>query len=462
MKAAILSLGCAKNLVDSERMMAILKGQNYTLTGDFESADIIIINTCGFIAPAKEESIDAIIRYAALKEKRCRCLVVTGCMVQKYQAEMEREIPEVDLWLTSLNFETIGERLKEMFPDESAESTEFAESAESAEYRDRRLLSTPSHWAYLKIAEGCDNSCTFCTIPQMRGPYVSRSIEDILAEARELVAAGVKEVNLLAQDTSVYGRDRYGKIMLKELLRELVQLDFVRIRILYSYPNRIDDELLALMAKEEKICKYLDIPMQHASDRILKAMGRPERLAKLWDLLGRIRKTDPDFAVRSTFIVGFPGEEDEDFQILCDFLREAELDWVGAFPYSREEDTVAYGLPGQIDEDVKADRYDSIMALLSRCSAQRLTRWVGREETVLIDGATEKDDPLYEQYPYYGRTSFQAPEVDGITYLSARGSYVPGDLVTVKITGSDVYDLTGKISEEEIMEENMDEERILK
>lgn len=453
MKAAICSLGCAKNLVDSERMMAILKGQNYTLTGDFESADIIVINTCGFIAPAKEESIDAIIRYAALKEKHCRCLVVTGCMVQKYQAEMEREIPEVDLWLTSLNFETIGERLKEMFPQETAVS-----AGRGTEYRDRRVLSTPPHWAYLKIAEGCDNSCTFCTIPQMRGPYVSRSIEDILAEARELVAAGVKEVNLLAQDTTVYGKDLYGKIMLKELLRELVKLDFARIRILYCYPNRIDDELLSLMAKEKKICKYLDIPMQHASDRLLKAMGRPERLTKLWDLLGRIRKADPDFAVRSTFIVGFPGEEDEDFQILCDFLREAELDWVGAFPYSREEDTVAYGLPGQIGEDVKADRYDSIMALLSHCSAQRLTRWVGREETVLIDGATEKDDPLYEQYPYYGRTSFQAPEVDGITYLSAKGSYVPGDLVQVKITGSDVYDLTGKILEEEIT----DEERILK
>jgi ribosomal protein S12 methylthiotransferase len=450
LKVAILSLGCAKNLVDSERMMAILKGQNYILTSDFDSADIIIINTCGFIAPAKEESIDAIIRYASLKKKNCRCLVVTGCMVQKYRDEMAKEIPEVDLWLTSLNFETIGERLKERYPEESVVTGE--------DYRGRRVLSTPSHWAYLKIAEGCDNTCTFCTIPQMRGSYVSRSIEDILAEAQELVAAGVKEVNLLAQDTTIYGKDRYGKPMLKKLLKELVQLDFARIRILYSYPNRIDDELLTLMAREEKICKYLDIPMQHASNRILKAMGRPERLEKLCDLLSRIRNADPDFAIRSTFIVGFPGESEEDFIILSDFLKEAALDWVGAFPYSQEEDTVAYGLPEQIDEDVKADRYDSIMALLSRCSAERLTRWVGREEMVLIDGVTAKEDPLSKMYPYYGRTSFQAPEVDGITYLNAKGSYVPGDLVKVKITGSDVYDLTGRILEEEIK----DEERILK
>lgn len=439
MKAAICSLGCAKNLVDSERMMAILKGQNYELTGDFDNADIIIVNTCGFIAPAKEESIDAIIRYAAFKQNNCRCLVVTGCLVQKYREELEKEIPEVDLWLTSLNFETIGARLKEIFPADPV--------AVHGEYGYRRLLSTPAHWGYLKIAEGCDNSCTFCTIPQMRGPYVSRSIESITEEAKELLARGVKEVNLLAQDTTVYGKDLYGKPMLTELLKELVKLDFIRIRILYSYPHRIDRELLELMAREEKICKYLDIPMQHAADGVLKAMGRPERREKLVKLLAMIREIDPDFAVRSTFIVGFPGETEADFMSLCDFLKEAALDWVGAFPYSREEDTVAYDLPGQINEEVKADRYDAVMALLSRCSAQRLERWIGRKETVLIDGKTDKDDPLFAEYPYYGRTSFQAPEVDGITYLSAKNAYAPGDLVKVEINGSDVYDLTGKILE---------------
>lgn len=436
MKAAICSLGCAKNLVDSERMMSILKEYGYDLTGDFEHAEIIIVNTCGFIASAKEESIDAIIRYAQLKKENCRCLVVTGCLVQKYQDELEKEIPEVDLWLTSLNFEILGSCLDSIFAGEPKEEV-------TCDFR--RVLTTPRHWAYLKIAEGCNNSCTFCTIPQMRGPYVSRTIEDIVYEAKELVKRGVKEVNLLAQDTTVYGKDLYGEPKLKELLRELVKLDFLRIRILYSYPNRIDRELLELLAKEEKLCSYLDIPMQHSEDRILKAMGRPERREKLNKLLEMIREIDPDFAIRSTFIVGFPGETDEDFEGLCEFLKEAHLDWVGAFPYSREEDTVAYDLPDQVDEETKNDRYDTVMSLLSRCSADQLERWVGKVETVLIDGVTDEEDDLYETYPYFGRCSFQAPEVDGIIYLSSDKEYAPGDVVKVEITGSDIYDLTGKI-----------------
>lgn len=439
MKVAICSLGCAKNLVDSERMMAILRDRGYELTGDFEQADVIVVNTCGFIAPAKEESIDAIIRYGQLKKEKCRCLIVTGCLVQKYQEELAKEIPEVDIWLSSLNFETIAERLAEIF----AEPTK-----KDLGYGYRRVLTTPGHWAYLKIAEGCNNTCTFCSIPQMRGPYVSRPIEDIVTEAKELLGQGVKEVNLLAQDTTVYGKDLYGEAKLKELLKELVKLDFLRIRILYSYPNRIDRELLELLAKEEKLCSYLDIPMQHADDRVLKAMGRPERRDKLIALLAMIRDVDPDFALRSTFIVGFPGETEAEFEALCTFLKEANLDWVGAFPYSREEDTAAYDLPDQIPEETKALRYDAVMSLLSRTSAQQLERWVGRRETVLIDGATEESDPIHEAYPYYGRTSFQAPEVDGVTYLSGDGNYLPGDVVTVEITGSDVYDLTGKILEE--------------
>lgn len=438
MKAAICSLGCAKNLVDSERMMAILKDYGYDLTADFEHAEIIIVNTCGFIATAKEESIDAIIRYAQLKKRHCRCLAVTGCLVKKYQEELEREIPEVDLWLTSLNFEKIGECLNSLFSDREKEAI-------TCDFR--RVLTTPAHWAYLKIAEGCNNTCTFCTIPQMRGPYVSRSIEDIVSEAKELIKRGVKEINLLAQDTTVYGKDLYGEAKLKELLKELVKTDIFRIRILYSYPNRIDRELLELLAKEEKLCSYLDIPMQHSEDRILKAMGRPERREKLNALLTDIRDIDPDFALRSTFIVGFPGETEKDFEGLCEFLKEAKLDWVGAFPYSREEDTVAYDLPNQIDEETKNNRYDAVMSLLSRCSAERLERWVGKTEKVLIDGVTDREDPLYDAYPYYGRCSFQAPEVDGIIYLSGDKNYAPGDIVTAKITGSDVYDLTGKILE---------------
>ena len=439
MKVAICSLGCAKNLVDSERIMAILRDNGYHLTGEFEDADVIIVNTCGFIASAKEESIDAIIRYAQFKKENCRCLIVTGCLVQKYREELAKEIPEVDLWLTSLNFETIAERLAELFPWREGEPKKCGA---------RRILTTPSHWAYLKIAEGCDNTCTFCSIPQMRGPYVSRPIEDIVEEAEELLRQGVKEVNLLAQDTTVYGKDLYGKPKLKELLKELVKLDFLRIRILYSYPNRIDRELVELLAGEEKLCGYLDIPMQHADDGILKAMGRPERREKLRSLLAMIREIDPDFAIRSTFIVGFPGETEAQFESLCEFLKEAKLDWVGAFPYSREEDTAAYDLPDQVPEDVKELRYDAVMSLLSRCSAQQLERWVGRTETMLIDGFTDEDDPIHEQYPYYGRASFQAPEVDGVIHLSGEGDYAPGNVVKAEITGSDVYDLTGKILEQ--------------
>lgn len=323
MKVAICSLGCAKNLVDSERMMSILKGNGYKLTGDFEQADIIIVNTCGFIASAKEESIDAIIRYAQLKKEQCCCLIVTGCLVLKYQDELKKEIPEVDLWLTSLNFETIAARLEEMFP--------WHESGEAV-CGYRRILTTPQHWAYLKIAEGCNNTCTFCTIPQMRGPYVSRTIEDIVDEAKELLRRGVKEVNLLAQDTTVYGKDIYGQPKLKELLKELVKLDFLRIRILYSYPNRIDRELVELLAKEKKLCSYLDIPMQHADDRVLKAMGRPERRQKLEELLAMIREIDPDFAIRSTFIVGFPVKPMRNLIHFANSLKKQNLIGSACFP----------------------------------------------------------------------------------------------------------------------------------
>lgn len=436
-KVAICSLGCAKNLVDSERMMAILKDRGYELTGCFEEADIIIVNTCGFIGPAKEESIDAIIQYAGYKKSSCRCLVVTGCLVKKYQQELEKEIPEVDLWLTSLNFETIGQRLTAFFPEMDC----------AGNCGLRRIQTTPAHWSYLKIAEGCDNRCAFCTIPQMRGPYVSRSMEDIVAEAEEMTERGVREIILLAQDTTVYGKDLYGEPKLKELLRRLVLLDVSRIRILYSYPNRIDRELLELISSEEKICTYLDIPMQHSEDSVLKRMARPERKEKLRNMLKTIRGIDSDYTVRSTFIVGFPGETEKDFEGLCSFLREAELDWVGVFPYSREEDTPAYDMPDQIPEETKNDRYDAVMALLSHCSAHRLTRWHGRVLPVLIDGLMDGESGFDSspEYSFYGRTAFQAPEVDGVTFLKGEGDYCPGDMVEVKITGSDVYDLTGEI-----------------
>lgn len=431
-KIALSSLGCAKNLVDSERILAILKGMGYGFTEDFTEADGIIVNTCGFIEAAKKESIDAIIEYAGLKQGKCKALAVTGCLVQKYKDELSGEIPEVDIWLGSLNFETIGERLKELLPVGDIKTWQ-----EQDFYRE---LTTPSHWAYLKIAEGCNNTCTFCTIPQMRGPYRSRTIEHILAEARSLISRGVKEIILLAQDTTVYGKDIYGEPSLKKLLRALVKEDVKRIRILYSYPQRIDRELLELMAGEEKICTYLDIPMQHSEDNILKAMGRPERKAKLKSLIEEIREIDSDFAIRTTFIVGFPGETQEDFQGLCDFVTQAKLDWVGVFPYSQEEDTPAAALPNQIPGDVKEERYNYIMALLSRCSAQSMEKWQGRTLAVTIEGKTQD----HREYTYYGRTEFQAPDVDGVTYVKSDRPLQPGDEINVTIVSTDVYDLMGE------------------
>ncbi len=432
-KIALCSLGCAKNLVDSERILGILKNRGYCLTNDFSEADIIIVNTCGFIEAAKKESIDAIIEYSAYKKNHCRFLVVTGCLVQKYKNELRTEIPEVDLWLGTLDFESIGEKLDHMLPN--------TEKPAVKEMALARQLSTPSHWAYVKIAEGCDNTCTFCVIPQMRGPYRSRSIEDIVKEVKILISLGVKEIILLAQDTTVYGKDIYGRPALKDLLRVLSQEDLKRIRLMYSYPQRIDRELLELMASEEKICSYLDIPMQHSEDKILKAMGRPERKEKLKNLLALIREIDHDFVVRTTFIVGFPGETQEDFDNLCDFVEEAKMDWVGVFSYSREDDTIAAGLPDQIDEEVKENRREYLMALLSRCSAQVLEKWLGRTLPVIIEGKTESNG----EYSYYGRTSFQGPEVDGLTYVkSDKKDLNPGDEINVTIVATDVYDLMGE------------------
>ena len=437
MKLALISLGCSKNLVDSERISGILSRKyGFELTSDPADGDVVVINTCGFIDSAKEESIDTIISCIPLKNKKCRCLAVTGCLVTGYKEELKKEIPEVDLWLTALDFETIGSRLSEM----GLAPVSGCSSLNNKLYPGGRLLAENSGSAYLKIAEGCNNKCTFCTIPKLRGPYVSRPIEDILAEADELTAAGIKEINLLAQDTTFYGSDLYGSPGLEQLLEELAQKSSAeRIRILYSYPHRITSRLIEILSREEKLCSYLDMPVQHASDKILKAMGRPERLKSLREKIKMIRDINPDFALRSTFMVGFPGETEEDFEILCQFLEEAAFDWVGVFSYSPQEGTPSAEMPNQVDEETKEIRYHETMALLSRISANRLFRHIGKTETVLIEDIINPDEN--SGCKYTGRTSFQAPDVDGITFIKAREEYKPGDMIKVKITGSDVYDL---------------------
>ncbi len=431
-QVALVSLGCAKNLVDSERMLAILSKQGYGRTEKVEEADVIIINTCGFIESAKRESIDAIIAHADYKSWRCRALAVTGCLVQKYQKELETEIPEVDIWLGALNFTEIDRRLADFF-----QQPFLPQPGACGE----RILSTPSHWGYLKIAEGCNNHCSFCLIPQMRGPYLSKTREEIVAETRFLSGLGVREVNLLAQDTTAYGKDIYGEPALVPLLEDLVKEDVDWIRLLYSYPSRIDDRLLTFMAENEKICPYLDMPIQHSENQILQAMGRRERRRDLEALTAQARATVPGIAIRTTIIVGFPGEREDDFLALMDFLARMRYDWVGVFPYSREEDTPAALLPNQVPEEEKEARYHRLMALLNRLSAENMEKWVGSIISVLVEGKSGSEN----EYSYYGRANFQAPEVDGLVYFDGKGkAFVPGDMVRVKITGHEVYDLIGE------------------
>ncbi len=431
-QVALVSLGCAKNVVDSERIMAILQGQGYAFTQEAEDADVIVINTCGFIESAKRESIDAIIAHAAMKRRHCRALVVSGCLVQKYRAELAAEIPEVDIWLGSLDFEEIGRRLASFFDRPYLPKPLLCGD---------RILSTPPHWAYLKIAEGCDNRCSYCLIPQMRGGYRSKPRQEILAEARFLIANGVKEINLLAQDTTAYGLELYGAPAIVPLLEDLVQEDAAWIRLLYSYPHRISDALLALMAREEKICSYLDMPIQHSEDKILRAMGRRERKKDLELLTEKIRATVPGVGLRTTVIVGFPGESEEDFLALSEFLARMRYDWVGVFPYSQEEDTPAARLPHQVPEEIKAQRYHRLMALLSRLSAENMARRVGSIISVMVEGKSGAEN----EYRYIGRSQIQAPEVDGVVYFDGKGrDLLPGERIWVKITGHEVYDLIGE------------------
>lgn len=432
---ALITLGCAKNVVDSERMLAILQKQGYEQATAAEDADVIIVNTCGFIESAKRESIDAIIANTAFKKGRCQALAVTGCLVQKYRRELEAEIPEVDIWLGTLDFEEIDRRLANFLGKPYVAATPQC---------GERVLSTPGHWAYLKIAEGCNNRCSFCLIPQMRGGYRSKPMADIVTEARLLTASGVREINLLAQDTTAYGLDLYGKPVLVPLLEQLAKEDAAWLRLLYSYPGRIDDRLLDFMAREEKLCRYLDIPIQHSEDRILRSMGRRETRRDLEALTAKLRAAVPGIAIRTTIIVGYPGETETEFAALLDFLTAMAYDWVGVFPYSREEDTVAASLPDQVPEEEKENRYHRLMALLSRLSAQNMDKRVGTKIPVLVEGKTGAGN----EYSYYGRAPFQAPEVDGLVYFNAGNrNFSPGEIVEVKVAGHEVYDLTGVCDE---------------
>lgn len=434
-KVYLLSLGCAKNLVDSQVMEGALLGGGFALTDDPASAEVILVNTCGFIEAAKQEGIASLLELAEYKQSGCcRLLIAVGCMAEKYGGELLAAMPELDAVSGSQGYADIGAlisaKLDLELPLPAPPANEFL----------LRQLAPGSASAYLKIAEGCDNCCSFCLIPQLRGPYRSRRQEDILEEARLLAAGGVRELVLIAQDTTRYGEDLYGANRLPQLLTELAALPFAMIRLLYAYPDRISDQLVAVMAAHGNICRYLDLPIQHGSDRILSAMGRSHGSAEIRDAVARLRAAMPDIALRTTVMVGFPGETEEDFAVLMDFLTELRFQWLGAFPYYQEEDTPAAALPQQVAAEVKTQRLDAVMRQAAEITEQSLSRWLGRSLPVLAEAEDE------EAGWYLGRSQYQAPEVDGVIRIYSPEPLTVGQIYQVRLTGQDIYDLTGELA----------------
>ena len=441
MKIGFVSLGCSKNLVDTEVMLHRLLSAGYEITPDETEADVVIINTCGFIGDAKEESIDNILDIAWLKEhKDLRAIIATGCMVERYREEVMRELPEVDALLGVGSLDKIEEAVKAVLAGEKY--MHFGDK-NTAPIGGDRVLTTPDHTAYLKIAEGCDNCCTYCAIPAIRGRFRSRPIEEIVEEARGLSELGVKEVCLVAQDTTRYGLDLYGKYSLAELVRAIAEgTDIPWIRLLYCYPDKITDELLLELRDNPRLLPYMDIPVQHISDRVLRAMNRHGDGATIRAAITRLREAVPDITLRTTVIVGFPGETEEEFSELCEFIKWARFDRVGAFCYSPEEDTPAALFPDQIEEQEKQDRYDILMSTQLRVAEEKNAERIGKTVTVLCEGY----DPVAETH--YGRTVADAPEVDGKIYFSAPRHLAVGEFYPVRIEEAVDYDLVGRLVKE--------------
>ena len=438
MKAGFVSLGCAKNLIDTEVMLGIMQENGIELTANPADADILVVNTCAFILSAKEEFITTILNLAEYKNGKCRALIVAGCLGQLYRKELLNEMPEVDAIIGTGAWNRIMEAIEEVLSGRRVILIGDKQIIYNA--TTPRIRTTPNYTAYVKISEGCNNRCSFCSIPLIRGRQISRPIEDIRAEVENLAAQGVKEVNLIAQDTTAYGIDIYGKPQLVELLRELVKVEKIHwIRILYAYPRRFTDELIDLIAAEPKICNYVDLPLQHASDKILKLMNRPDNRESIETLIKKVREKIPGVAIRSTFIVGFPGETEEDFLELKEFLEAQRLDKVGIFTYSREEDTAAYDLPEQISEEVMQERYHELMSIQSLISQEINEALEGREFEVLVENHDEEVPEVVA-----GRSYRDAPEVDGIIYIENDGRSKAGDIVKVKVLAGFVYDIAAE------------------
>ena len=432
MKVGFVSLGCSKNLVDTEKTIGIFKANGYEIVADPKEAEAIVINTCGFIEKAKEEAINTILEMAEYKKKKCKFLIVMGCLVERYKEELIKAIPEVDLFVKYSEYNTLWQQIENLLAGKKQIVDKKYNEFENIK---ERVISTGNNYAYLKIADGCSNRCTYCAIPYIRGPQISRKMEDILEEANKLVKDGYKELILIAQDTTKYGTDIYGRPMLSQLLKELGKIkDLHWIRFLYAYPETIDDELIKVVKENDKICKYFDIPIQHISDKVLKMMNRKSNGKSIRELIKKLRNEIPNVVIRTTVMVGFPGETKEDFEELYNFLKEAKFDKLGCFSYSKEDGTPAARIKEQIHPMTKKSRYNKIMSLQQKISKENLQLQIGKEVEILIE---EK----IANKIYVGRTYMDVPEIDGVAYITTEQDLNIGDFAKAKIVDVDNYDL---------------------
>ena len=431
MNVGFVSLGCSKNLVDTEMMIGLFKNNNFKIVNNPKEAEIIVINTCGFIEPAKQEAINTILEMSEYKNKKCKYLIVMGCLVERYKKDLQKLLPEVDLFLSIKEYEKAWDEISKLIniPEEGKYI--------NMEYLEREI-STGNNMAYLKIAEGCSNRCTYCAIPAIRGPFESRKIEDILEEAEQLAKKGVKELVVIAQDTTKYGIDLYGKPRLAELLEKLCKIDgFKWIRFLYAYPETITDELIDVVKNNEKICNYFDIPIQHISNPVLKKMNRKSNEESIKELIKKIRKEIPNVIIRTSLIVGFPGETEDDFQKLCEFVKIAEFDRMGAFTYSKEDGTPAEKLPNQIHGNTKKARYNKIMKIQKEISDRKGKEKIGKTYEVLVENKS------FDGKYLVGRTYMDVPDEDGVVYIQSSDTSLIGKFIKVEITDYSDYDLVG-------------------
>ena len=450
MKIGFVSLGCSKNLVDTEKTIGIFKANDYEIVNTPEEAEAIVINTCGFIESAKEEAINTILEMAEYKKQKCKYLIVMGCLVERYKEELEKAIPEVDLYIKYSEYNMLWTKIQALLKDSKTEkdiedkNNNINEKTSENKYDnfdaiEERVVSTGANFAYLKIADGCSNRCTYCAIPYIRGPQISRKMEDILKEAKKLASSGYKELIVIAQDTTKYGIDIYGEPKLAELLDKISKIDSIKwIRFLYAYPETITPDLIKLVKENDKICKYFDIPIQHISDTVLKRMNRQSNGKTIRNLIQNLRREIPNVVIRTTVMVGFPGETKEDFEELYNFLKEARFDKLGCFEYSKEEGTPAARIKEQIHPMTKKSRYNKIMSLQQEISKENLQKQIGKEVEILIEGKS------FDGRTYVGRTYMDVPDIDGIAYLNTDKNLQEGDFVKAKIIDVSNYDLICK------------------